>query len=275
MADKPEKHIYEELIADFVSGEYTSDQVEQLISLLQSDKVTVRRLLHHIALKNRLSSVKKITCPTKIIEQFLDQTFAENENLRVPAPYKILPIGYQAYSRFLLVAALVVISFIGGFFSYNMTTSNENQVNLEKFIVAHFEKGSINQNWIPISNDHTSASDFLVKSVGWNPNIPPVANAQFDGLFAFPISSNTISHVFAYTLSDGQPLYVFAMPVNIMQEKSNIAVTEEAFSFCAKSENYFIENVNGKHVVSWRWKNDWYSAVSNHNGKDIAALLPN
>jgi hypothetical protein len=35
-----------------------------------------------------------------------------------------------------------------------------------------------------------------------------------------------------------------------------------------------VADIQGKHVVSWQWQDTWYTAVSNHSGDVIAAMLP-
>jgi len=63
------------------------------------------------------------------------------------------------------------------------------------------------------------------------------------------------------------------MNFNELYETTDIRREEKAAESCTTQTDYFVNDINGTHVVSWKWDDNWYSAVSNHNGHDLAALV--
>ena len=48
----------------------------------------------------------------------------------------------------------------------------------------------------------------------------------------------------------------------------------EAIEKCKSDSDTYIKDINGKHIVSWKWGNVWYVGVSNHHGEVLASMLP-
>jgi len=104
--------------------------------------------------------------------------------------------------------------------------------------------------------------------------IPHLKGTEFAGLIMADFHSGMQAPLLKYTQSDiGESIYIFAFNLDQLESFDQMKREENAVKSCTTQTDYFVNNIDGTHVVSWLWDDNWYSAVSNHNGHDLAALV--
>jgi hypothetical protein len=106
-------------------------------------------------------------------------------------------------------------------------------------------------------------------------HIPNIDGAEFCGVVLSEITADYITPLLEYETSDQNYIYLFVFDEQQLIKNGTLARNPDAISTCVTNGDYYIENVKGTHVVSWKWKNHWYSAISNYNGDHLARrVLP-
>lgn len=173
--------------------------------------------------------------------------------------------GYAVAASFLILAA---------FWSIVMQSPAESY-NMEEYVYRHFtEHGG---ELIPPHINTASlslAENRLSDEYGMPMTVPSLKNAEFKGV----VFSNFVAGFRAPLLEYYLPLqdeyiYIFAFRIDDLKNFEQLVRSKEAIKTCNKPQDFHIREVNGKHVVSWKWKDTWYAAISNHNGEVLASLV--
>jgi hypothetical protein len=82
--------------------------------------------------------------------------------------------------------------------------------------------------------------------------------------------------VLTYATADATDLiHIFVFKVDRMDDGISLQRDPDAVAKCSTDPDaVHVADIQGKHVVSWQWQDTWYTAVSNHSGDVIAAMLP-
>jgi len=174
---------------------------------------------------------------------------------------------------YLAVAACVLIMLGFGFFGLNQQTGDT--LSLEKYTYKHFTEHStvlseLKQEFQTLDD----AEQFVESSMRLNMEVPNISNAKFEGVGITDFIPGYKTPYLIYNQPDiNETIYIFTFDVSELSSHSELKRNAEAVAKCVNQKDYFVQNINGKHVVSWKWDDTWYAAISNHNGNDLASLV--
>ena len=179
---------------------------------------------------------------------------------------------------YLAIAASILIIVSIGLLSTSNETSNENatstaSASIESYTFKHFNEHAqlINEN--ASISDIANAEKYIREQVNKSMVVPRLNSANFNGVEMIEFISGYKTPVLVYNQPDiNEYIYIFTFDLNQFPS-SKLKRNELAIKNCIKQSDYFVENVNGKHVVSWKWGTIWYTAISNHDGNKLAALV--
>jgi hypothetical protein len=146
---------------------------------------------------------------------------------------------------------------------------------VEEYVSTHF----LNQGGQLLSPSFESASladaaDHLHTNFNMPLRMPLVEGAVFAGVTYAEFVPDYSTPVISYHQEEiDEVIYVFAFKIDDMEASGILIRNPEAIETCITYDDYHIIDMKGKHVVSWKWGDYWYAAVSNHNGNDLAALV--
>jgi len=169
-----------------------------------------------------------------------------------------------------IAASLLLIVAIG----YLSTNSNATKASsLESYTYKHFnEHAKLIYDSASIS-DIKNAEQHIRNTFNASMVVPKLSSAHFDGVEMIEFIDGFKTPVLVYSQPDiNEHIYIFTFDLNKFPT-SKLKRNELAIKNCTKQNDYYVENVNGKHVVSWKWDNIWYTAISNHDGNKLAALV--
>lgn len=151
----------------------------------------------------------------------------------------------------------------------------QNTVMIEQAAAGHFLTAG---GQLPSLDFRTSsiseAKQYLREHYGMTAEIPEIEGATFMGMAVGPFTGNFTTPVLAYTQEEiSENIYLFVFDMDQVESLQNVIRHAEAAEHCKSPKDYFVAEVDNHHVVSWLWDNYWYSAVSNHNGDDLASLV--
>jgi len=198
-------------------------------------------------------------------EHFTDQKKSPLFNVMKPARYLIA-------ASVIFFFSLVTIEFLEKVSSsgFNLHES------IEQIAMSHFHSGnhveSAMASFQPASFDH--ASELLEKEMAHTPRMPTVEGADLKNIYYSSFSSDYSTPVFEFHQEEiNEHVYIFAFKIDDLEKSKRIERDPEAVKKCLTYDDYYISDIDGKHVVSWKWGDYWYTAVSNHNGNDLIALV--
>lgn len=174
---------------------------------------------------------------------------------------------YAAAASFLIIAA-----FWGLIFNNQPI---QKTYNIEEYVFRHFNNN--NGQLVPPTiktDDLADAEVTLASTFNMTMTIPPLSNTQFKGVAINEFVPGYDAPLLEYYLpQEDQFIYIFAFDMEKMNQFGNLSRNQEAIRKCVKPQDFHITNINGKHVVSWRWNGTWYAAISNHDGQTLASLV--
>lgn len=172
-------------------------------------------------------------------------------------------------------ATFLLVAILWGVFTIDNSTLETPTYQIEEYVYKHFEDND--GKLVPPHIATASLADAEV-SISSNYDIsltvPALKNADFKGVVYSEFVPDFKAPLLEYYLpEEDQYIYIFAFPVDQLNQFGKLNRDQEAVRNCVKKSDFHIENVKGKHVVSWRWDGTWYAAISNHNGKTLASLV--
>lgn len=182
------------------------------------------------------------------------------------------PARYLIAASVIFIFSLLTIEFLDKMSSDRIY----NQNTLERVALNHFSTGSHVEaslaSFKPESYDH--ASELLEEKMSYSPRLPKIKGANLRSIVQTTFTEGHTVPVFDfYQEGINEAIHVFAFKINEFNDPDMLPRDPEAVKNCKTYDDYHIKNINGKHVVSWKWGDYWYTAVSNHNGNDLIALV--
>lgn len=178
----------------------------------------------------------------------------------------------RTYWQYAAAAAFFVLALVYGIYQY---TQPGGSYNVEEYVYAHFAKheGKMVQPTIATASIANAELE-LEHSYNMPMTVPPLENAEFKGVVVNEFVPGFRTPMMEYYMSsEEQYIYIFAFKLNHLKQFELLQRSQEAVKSCVKDQDFHIRDVNGKHVVSWKWGDTWYAAISNHNGETLASLV--
>lgn len=157
-----------------------------------------------------------------------------------------------------------------------LNSSGESYIDtVENYTAIHFTNSSGKL----ASHDFSSSSEsdaekYLEDHFGISITVPKINGATFTGLVMADFYNGMITPLLEYR-QDGidEAIFLFAFEMDEISRNTDLGRVEEAVKSCIAPTDFHVAEIDAKHVLSWKWENKWYTAVSNHNGYDLAALI--
>lgn len=107
-----------------------------------------------------------------------------------------------------------------------------------------------------------------------SPDLPIIAERDIRQIFGHAFGPELLAPVLAYYHeASGEWVYVVAFDEASLEQSLEVHRTPEAVWFCDKTDDFFVQKIDNKEVVSWRQGDYWYTAISNHRGAELIALM--
>lgn len=176
---------------------------------------------------------------------------------------------------FAAAASLLLVATGWSFFNSLDSMSGQSVYNIEEYVYEHFQEnqGQFVEPTIATASLGTAEIQ-MATDYDMSMTIPSLQDTEFKGVVYEEFVPDYKAPMLEYYLpSENQYIYIFAFKVDKLKEFGKLARDREAVRQCDRPKDFHVRNVNGKHVVSWRWDNVWYAAISNHNGDTLASLV--
>jgi len=147
--------------------------------------------------------------------------------------------------------------------------------NIDEHIYQQFiaHKGSLITPTIGTDNvDEAELS--LAKDYKFSMDIPLLDGANFKGIVYDDFAPNFKTPLLEYQLSaTDDNIYIYAFKMDDIKRNKQFVRNAAAVKTCIAPNKYHIQEINGKHIVSWKWGDVWYSAISNHDGHELTSMI--
>ena len=185
---------------------------------------------------------------------------------RIPALFR-----YFSAAAAILLFSILIIEFLD-----RSVFPDQNIVyEVESYAYNHFENhdgGYIEPTFQTASVD--IAENYLSEFHSLQMTVPPVRSANFSGVVVSEFIPGYQTPLFEYYQEDlNEYIYIFAFHIPDLEKITNLIRDSAAVGRISSETDFHITEINGKHVVSWKWDKNWYAAVSNHNGYELASII--
>jgi len=175
-----------------------------------------------------------------------------------------------------IAASLLLVAAAWSYFTFGgFSTAEKSTYNVERFAYEHFIKHDGKFVEPTISTASLGSAEIqMANNYDMPMTIPSLKNAEFKGIVYNDFVPNFKAPMLEYHLpSQDQYIYIFAFQLDKLKEYGRLLRHKKAVDKCNKPKDFYVRNVNGKHVVSWKWNDVWYAAISNHDGNTLASLV--
>lgn len=287
-----------ELISFVVDGEANPDVSRAFMEYIEHDPEVKRIFESQCRIKKVINTrCRKAKTPehlrSKIIQFIEDQegeaVRAENPDLKTsdvlstgndtdspPAEHNGKPGRRLNFFRVAAAAAAVIILSV---FTIEMlerfSPTFQSPMSIEEFAFSHFNESDghiafagIQPGSIPEAHQH------LIQEYNFDIRMPTINGSELTQVIYTDFVPDYKTPVLEYYQADlDEYIYVFAFKIDSLNKYGKLARDPEAVEKCSNYDDFHIKEINNKHVVSWKWGENWYAAISNHNGYDLAAIV--
>ncbi len=290
------------LIASIIDGEATETESHAFFNYIKKDD-TVRKQYESLKIVRELvkKNYKREKAPdhlkTKITELIADLEWEKKLSFRIDnSPNSIKDVSKDRISNsssasnrntiFKLLKPLRYVAAAAVIFFFSLITiellerTSTGQLpvyqSLEEIVFTHFQN-SDEFNGVLVSvtpDDINHASEYLEAQLSYFPRMPVFDGAEITEVIYSNFMGNYDVPILKFHQEEiDENIYVFAFKLDELKKEKSIKRDSEAVKHCQTYGDYHIREVNGKHIVSWKWGDYWYAAVSNHNGNDVIAMV--
>ncbi len=223
--------------------------------------------------KEQQSKVDNSSSYLRSESTFEENGYKESSGNRTNPIFKLLkPARYLVAASVLFIFSLLTIEFLDHMSSDRVFVRNS----VEYTALSHFRTGSHIEaslaSFKPESMEH--ASQLLQEKMAYSPRMPKIEGASLRSIVQTTFAQgHEVPVLDFYQAGIDEAIHIFAFKVGEFDDPRMMNRDPEAVEKCKTYDDYHIKNINGKHIVSWKWGEYWYTAVSNHNGNDLVALL--
>jgi len=172
-------------------------------------------------------------------------------------------------------AAIALISLLTIEMLDRISPVYDSTLSVEEFAFSHFSDsdGTLSfAGWQPGSL--TAARRHLIDEYDIDIRLPIVRNAELTNVFYTDFVPDYKTPILEYYQEElNEYIYIFTFKIDHLTEFSRLARDPEAVEKCKTYDDFHVKDIKGKHVVSWKWGNNWYAAISNHNGHTLATII--
>ena len=292
--DAPKIDAYR-LITPFIDGECTDRESYLFQERLSQDPKLTQAYRQQLGVKRLLQNrYKKVAMPDSLQAKIssrireLDQSAQDSpeaaKQFKGIAASEVRPLvdaeqrdresnrGFPLYYVAMAAMILLTLTIVA---IWNPLTENRHE-SIESLALTHFVNSSGSTLEFDISGiDGASASTQLGDQFGIYMPVPELEGAELEGIALAEFTPGYRTPLFKYkTHTDGQPLFVFGFEMSHLSDFGQLDRDEEAVAACVLNSDFHVRDLDGRHIVSWKWGDDWYTAVSDLPGSAVAAMLP-
>jgi hypothetical protein len=190
------------------------------------------------------------------------------------AQESVKPVRFFSDRIYWAAAAVVLLSAMFSLYSSYLVPST---FDVEAHAWRHFNSGMVEASLVPLPEPSTvHAKSIIFEKMGMDVTVPELKGASFVGVHDVDFVSGYHTPVLTYAAGDATDLiHIFVFKVDKMSADIALERDPDAIATCSTNPDaVHVADIQGKHVVSWQWDDTWYTAVSNHSGDVIAAMLP-
>lgn len=180
-------------------------------------------------------------------------------------------------SRYLAAAAVILFLSMVTIQLLDRTSPHtaENTYVVENMAAEHFTTiGNENSSLKLRAFSADDAEQYLLEQIGMDVTIPDIEGAQFDGILMADFIDGYQTPLLGYSQPDiNETIFIFAFDVDQIDTHQYLVRNKDAVESCINKHDFHVAEIADHHVVSWLWEDNWYAAISNHNGYDLAALI--
>ncbi|MDZ7659128.1 hypothetical protein [Fodinibius sp.] len=274
-----------ELLTPVVDNEVSAEERDAFLEYIADDK----NLKQEYESMKRVKALMADRCPCakapESLKDFLssycsstsvDEISRKNSVTQQEQTEPSVSSAQQSNWWYYAAAAVVVFTIsVWSFLNYGSSAVENPTYNIEEYAYQHFMKHGGKLVPPTISTASLGSAEIeLAQNYNMSMTIPELDKAEFKGVVYEEFVPDFKAPMLEYYVpGEDQFIYIFAFNIDEIEQFGQLVRNQEAVKTCTKSRDFHIRNVNGKHVVSWKWNNIWYAAISNHDGNTLASLV--
>jgi hypothetical protein len=288
-----------ELITPIVDGEATEKEELSFFAYAKKDPSVLRLLEQERRMRDFLRTEYKCAAAPPRLRKWIenvnlddevnkkarfnyinDYRKANNTKDKVSVhPNPLFQLNQRAWVFTTLAAAIVLIvlyafSLVQGPLESNNRILLANSATLSEQTYQHFVSFAGQQPTPTMAtNRREVAMQWLSNNFNMRIEIPTIRNATFHGVLITEFTSGYRTPLLEYRTGDQNSIYLFVFNEQQLIGQEQIKRNPKAVNSCRSNSDYYVEDIDGKHVVSWKWNDTWYSAISNYDGHQLAARV--
>jgi len=265
-----------------VDNEASEEECSAFFAFIENDSEIEKEYKDALLIKQALATGKvRVKAPDHLrkavlesIEKLKEETGATQSDSRS----NIKPLRSNNVLRYLTAAAVLLFISLVTLQLLDLstgTTSDSFDIIVENMAAEHFinSGGQLIEPHFSTNVTH-EAEVYLRDHFGMEITIPTIIGAEFAGIVMAEFVDDFQTPLLEYSQhSIGETIYLFAFDMDQVHQHKTLLRHGDAVAACLNPEDFYVAEINDHHVVSWLWDNTWYSAISNHNGYDLASLV--
>jgi len=280
------------LITALVDGEISQEEREILeqfkksnpyLDKLEHSERTIKNLIKTKVPRHKAPEALKTRINNKLKKEALQKDTNitpidngnGNTNNRERDTARSINGGMRKYLPKIAIAASILLLAGIGYFSLQSSQSDSSAYSIEEYAMKHFVEHRQNlQSNLTALKDIDEAEQFARRAYNMSMVIPTLSQSQFKGVgYAEFVPGYETPYLVYAQPTVNETIFIFTFDVNNLSNNDYLKRNTKAVERCLQKKDYYVQNVRGKHVVSWKWENTWYTAISNHDGNQLAGLV--
>lgn len=281
------------LLPAVVDGEATEEERIAFLAFIEDNDDVRREYESALRVKELLAKrLPKVKAPASLrnkVFSFVESAREQDHFRDIPAAEtdEELPAGmlyrsekvsiWRPALRYIAAAAVLLFITLTTIELLDRTTGTTitQQEIVENFTALHFlnSEGKLSEPHFKTTSI-TEAEQHLLHNHGIEMTVPPISGAEFAGLFIADFYDGFETPLLGYYQPDiDETIFVFAFEIDKITSHGKLKRHDDAVKNCRTNTDFYVAEIENHHVVSWTWDGNWYTAVSNHNGYDLASLI--